>query len=141
MPPPKVEKKKPPAKKSLKDDLLAPPQRPSTEAFLDHFFSFAGGPAAVAKMLYTEFQNAPQGSLIRQRILELVMRSMGKADAKGSPLDDTTVLTDADLEREIEQQGQRMAAYYASQRHATGTTDGPAPGDPGEAPPGACPPS
>lgn len=131
--------KKPKAKKpSLKDDVLAPPQRPSTEAFLDHFFAFAGGPAAVAKMLYTEFISAPSGSLMRQRTLELVMRSMGKADAKGSPLDDTTSLSDDDLMREIERQGQMMAAHYASQSNVPGPA-GPAPGDPAEASPGPCP--
>lgn len=74
---------------------------PRYEDLSAHFFSAAGGTRAIAKMLYDEFTAARQGSMIRQRILDMVLRSAKYASEK-SPAVDVGMMTDADLEAELE---------------------------------------
>lgn len=108
-----------------------------------HFFRLAGGPAAVARMLYEEFRDAKPGSLMRQRILETIMRVI-KGQNTDSRSGDLALLTDEDLEREAleilektdgeagttqagtadEPVGPAAAGHPA----AAGTAGGPAPG-------------
>lgn len=86
----------------LVEAVKNPPIRPSLDAFVDHFFLIAGGPAEVARMLFDEFNAAAQGSLIRQRILDTVLRSLKKNDEGGKGLaDDLGILSDDDLARVI----------------------------------------
>jgi hypothetical protein len=74
---------------------------PRFEDIAGHFIRAAGGPAAIAKILYQEFLRAPQGSLIRQRILEMVLRAAKFAAERRPPPSDLGLLSDDDLELEI----------------------------------------
>ena len=87
-----------------------PPPRPSTAAFLDHWFALCGGPAQFALDLRKEYLAAPSGSQIRQRIIEVVMRGMNLTDKKEGASDDMGLLTDDDLFRMMKVVGSRILA-------------------------------
>lgn len=87
-----------------------PPPRPSTAAFLDHWFALSGGPAQFALDLRIEYNAAPPGSQIRQRIIEVVMRAMGQTDKKEGEADNLGLITDDDLFRMLKQTGERILA-------------------------------
>ena len=90
---------------------------PSTEALVVAFMSYAGGPEQVAKMLYTEFNAAAPGGVVRQRILETLMRGMAKIDAGKNPLSNLGHLTDEDLDRII---AEKVAAIQQKREKADG---------------------
>jgi hypothetical protein len=73
---------------------LAP--RPTIDAVLDFFFQAAGGADKVGKLLFDEFNSSPPGSLVRNKILELVLRRMERAEERNR-VDDFGELTDEDL--------------------------------------------
>lgn len=87
-----------------------PPPRPSTAAFLDHWFALSGGPAQFALDLRIEYDAAPAGSQIRQRIIEVVMRAMGQTDKKEGETDNLGLISDDDLFRMLQQVGERILA-------------------------------
>ena len=70
--------------------------RPTIDAVLDFFFQAAGGADKVGKLLFDEFNSSPPGSLVRGKILELVLRRMERAEERNR-VDDFGDLTDADL--------------------------------------------
>lgn len=86
----------------VKDAIRGEFKEPSLADLASHFFACAGGTKAVARMLFDEFAAAKQGSIIRQRILEMVLRVTKAADDKMGPAADLGMLTEADLEAEIE---------------------------------------
>jgi len=53
-------------------------------------------------MLHDEFTAAAPGSLVRQRILDIIFRATKHVDDKRGPRDDLGALSDEDLERELE---------------------------------------
>lgn len=85
-------------RKAVKGDIKSP----DLACLVSHFFDHAGGERAVAKMLYDEFSEAKQGSIVRQRILDLILRSTKYANEQAPPVDDLGLLTEADLEAEFE---------------------------------------
>lgn len=88
----------PPAVKQAISGRLKDPQLAEVAA---HFFAQAGGPRQVAKMLYHEFRKAKQGSVVRQRILDMILRVTRFANEKNGPRDDMGMLSEGDLEREF----------------------------------------
>ncbi len=78
---------------------------PTVEEFLEHFFGAAGGPKAVAKMLFAEFAGAKPGSLLRTRVLEMVVRALRYNEGKDKVVE-MGLLSDEDIDAMIEQ---RMA--------------------------------
>lgn len=87
-----------------------PPPRPSSAAFLDHWFALRGGPAQFALDLCREYDAAEPGTQVRQRIIELVMRTMNLTDKKDGANDDMGLLTDDDLFRMMRTVGERILA-------------------------------
>lgn len=66
------------------------------------FIDLCGGPKGFARTLFQEFTNSEPGGIARQRILDMMMRSLkfaNEQDPKGS---DASMLNDEDLTREIE---------------------------------------
>src|SRR5262249_30212549 len=59
-------------------------REPQLAELAGHFFRVAGGPRQVAQMLYDEFMHGRPGSLVRQRILDMVLRAV-KEGARLSP--------------------------------------------------------
>lgn len=85
-------------------------QRPPTlEEFLELFFTAAGGAKAVAAMLFTEFHAARPGSLLRTRVLEMVVRAMKHTEGKDKTVE-MGLLSDDDLDREVEQRLESLNA-------------------------------
>lgn len=94
-----------------KESLSGAAPAPTTEGLVIEFMRQAGGSKRFAKMLYHEFTAATPGSITRQRILEAIMRGMAKIDADRNPLANLGHLSDADLDRLIEE---KMAAVQAA---------------------------
>ncbi len=86
-------------KKALTGDL----KDPQVREIAAHFFHIAGGPKAVALLLYQEFEASKPGSLMRQRILQLVLNATKYANEQAGrgPLDELGLLSEQDIEREI----------------------------------------
>lgn len=102
------------------------------------FIDRAGGPRNFGGLLWGEFIKASEGSLARQRIIELVGRFIKGAEAKLSA-DDLDLLDDVELEQLLID-----AAHRAGVTTDAGASPGPAPAgaeaqgpaerpDPGEA--------
>jgi len=72
------------------------------------FVQLAGGPKLFAKKLWGDYIGAAEGSLVRQRIMESIVRSLkSNEDAASEDLDD---LTDADMARVLEDTVRRLGA-------------------------------
>jgi hypothetical protein len=82
---------------------------PTVEEFLEHFFRAAGGPKLVAKMLFTEFQSAKPGSMLRTRVLEMVVRALRYNEGKDKTVE-MGLLSDDDLDDMIDQKMNNLAA-------------------------------
>lgn len=65
------------------------------------FFQVAGGERAVAKMLYEEFAAAGEGSVVRQRILDMILRATRFTTERMHSVEELGQLSDDDLEREL----------------------------------------
>lgn len=78
-------------------------RQPDLAKLVAHFFKNAGGEGAVAKMLYDEFVAAPPGGIARQRIMDMILRGLKWANESEAPQDDLGILTEDDLERELDQ--------------------------------------
>lgn len=82
-------------------EIKAAKKLPHLSELAENFVRVAGGPSALAKMLYEEFAAAAEGSLVRQRILDIVTRVWKFASESDDKPDDTGMMTDEDLDREI----------------------------------------
>lgn len=86
-----------PELQELQEALLSPPERADLDSVAQHFASIAGGARAMAQLLYDEYRAAEPGSPVRARVMEMMMRSLGKLEGKAT--DDLGLLTDADLQK------------------------------------------
>lgn len=76
---------------------------PHLSELAEHFIRLQGGPQAVALMLKREWDEANPGSIVRARILEMLLRTWKIAEDKSENLSDLGLLTKQDLDREIEE--------------------------------------
>lgn len=88
-------------------------QDPQLAELSAHFIAHAGGMSGLAKLLYTEFIAANSGGLMRQRILEMVLRATKFANERAPKVDDVQDLTDDDLERELLTSVKRLEDFHA----------------------------
>lgn len=107
-PPPDPEYKFTPQPEKLREIVKNPPARPSTQAFLDHWFALRGGPAQFALDLCIEYDAAAPGSLVRSQIVQVIFRSMKTTDAEQGRNDDLGMVSDADLERLLTELGTKL---------------------------------
>ena len=75
---------------------LSSPQLAEVSA---HFFQIAGGTRSIARLLYNEYKKAKEGSLLRQRVLEMILRVAKFANEQQKPLADLALMSDEDLEK------------------------------------------
>lgn len=88
-----------------------------------HFFAIAGGPKRVAQLLYEEFVASKPGSIIRQRILDMILRMTKFANERsGGDLDDLSQLSEDDLRNNLAEVLKDLAQSNASEEEET--TDG-----------------
>lgn len=85
----------------IKSEIKSAKKLPHLSELAENFVRVAGGPSALAKLLYEEFAAAAEGSLVRQRILDIVTRVWKFASEADEKPDDTGMMTDEDLDREI----------------------------------------
>jgi hypothetical protein len=105
----------------------------------EHFFQRVGGPKEFAKLLYDELQASKPGGLIRSRILDMVIQTLKFVSIQAPPLDDMSVLSDEDLERELKKQTAKVMRdeeAQGPQGQGAGSTGGPGPGRSGAKKPG-----
>jgi hypothetical protein len=128
---------------SVKEAIRGRLKDPQLSEVAAHFFAQAGGPRQVAKMLFDEFIAAKQGSVVRQRILDMILRVTRFANEKNAPRDDLGMLSEDDLAREFQtaMAGLPEESFDdASAETAEGVPGpGPAVHDPAAAPAGAAP--
>jgi hypothetical protein len=74
---------------------------PHLSELLEHFIRFAGGPQALAKMLWDETRASPAGGVVRQRNLDMVTRMWRQVAAGTARSDDLGLISEADIEREL----------------------------------------
>lgn len=85
------------------------------------FYERAGGAEAFADLLWEEFSKATVGSLVRQRILDLILKTTKALDdqAQAAATDDD--LSDEDLNREFKQILEQQGFTIGTQTTAAGT--------------------
>ncbi len=66
---------------------------------VEKFIRLSGGANGIAKMLHTEYHAAKEGSLLRQRVLDMILKTWKYVDESQGQLDDLGSLDDEDLER------------------------------------------
>lgn len=74
---------------------------PHAGELVAHFVAMAGGTRELAKVLWEEFQSARQGSIIRQRTLDMILRQLAAVTAGLGSHDEMDLLATEDLEREL----------------------------------------
>jgi hypothetical protein len=99
MPASKIAKLQAKLTESLKDGMKTRDVRVSE--LLAHFLDEVGGPKKVASMLAEEFKKSPPGGVVRQRILDMILRMTKMAQDAAPQLDDLSLISDADINREV----------------------------------------
>lgn len=76
-------------------------QVPQVAEMVSHFVQVAGGPRSMAKMMYEEYLHAKPGSIIRQRLLDSMLRMMSFANQQIGTVTEVDMLSDEDLVKEL----------------------------------------
>lgn len=87
---------------TLKSNLKDGKKLPHLSELAENFVRVVGGPSKLAEMLFEEWTAAGEGSLVRQRILDIITRVWKFASEADEKPDDTGLMSDEDLDREIE---------------------------------------
>ena len=74
---------------------------PQVAEVVDAFIQEVGGTRALARILKVEFDNARAGSIIRQRILDSILRMLSLANAQAGAAAELDGLASDDLDREL----------------------------------------
>lgn len=74
---------------------------PQLAELAGYFCAVVGGPKAFANLLFQEFAEAPSGSIIRQRILDMILRTIQNANQAMPLITEVQNLEEDDLEREM----------------------------------------
>jgi hypothetical protein len=81
---------------------------PQIAELVGHFMELAGGARKFAVMLMDEYRFAPAGSIMRQRILDSVLRMMALAGQQMGTSEETDLVSAADMERELKRLMEQM---------------------------------
>lgn len=73
---------------------------PQIGELVGHFMELAGGTKQMAKMLMDEYLRAKEGSIIRQRILDSILRMLMLANQQYGAIEETDLIDLPDLEAE-----------------------------------------
>lgn len=95
---------------------------PHLSELAEHFIDVSGGARAVATVLHTELQKAPEGGITRTRILALLAQVWKYASQTEGKLDNLGLLSEADLERLLDE---RLRALVSGNGKETTTGDQP----------------
>lgn len=113
-----------------KAKLAAAQDLPTQTEFVRELFRLAGGPKALAVMVWTEFRRGDASPMLRTRILELLLRALGTIEAKVDPQKYVAELSDDELQAFLNERIEREVQKRMEGEQGDGTA-GP---DPGAAP-------
>lgn len=92
--------KKKPLPASVRDKILAEVDLPQVMELAGYFAEAMGGPKALAYKMAREFDLAGEGSVTRQRILQMMLGTFAAASAMMPQAPEAGGMTDDELERE-----------------------------------------
>ncbi len=95
-------------------------QVPQVAELVSHFVAAAGGPRAMAKMMMQEYLHAKPGSIIRQRLLDSVLRLMNFANQQIQTVDEIDLLSEDDLKVQLEELVGEIDATQEQEADAAG---------------------
>lgn len=95
---PKAKKVSPQVLKKIRESGVEIPQ---IADLVHNFMTIAGGPKALAKMMMEEYIRTQPGSLMRQRILDSILRLLTTANQAFVADSQSDLLTNDDIEREL----------------------------------------
>ncbi len=67
---------------------------------VDHFMRLAGGPTAIARMMYDVYSDKDATAMTKQRIMDTVLKGLKFREEMRGPREPDALATDADLVRE-----------------------------------------
>lgn len=79
--------------------LSADVDLPHAAEIVSHFMAACGGPQEFSQLLYGEFKNAEEGSIVRQRILDMIIKLLNKAHDDMPTVPPLGLLEDSDLRK------------------------------------------
>lgn len=82
----------------------------SNDSIVSHFIDMCGGARAFAKKMFDQYMDPGCSPMVKSRILEMLLRCLKFAEGKRRADDDFGLLSEADLDREID----RRIAQFAS---------------------------
>lgn len=105
---------------------------PHLSELVEQFLEIAGGPRAVAKMLFDEWGSADKGGLVRTRIMQLLLAGWKETSRGKSSLDSLGLLSDEDVESLLEERLGRLGDATAGgvETGDSGGKEGDQPGRP-----------
>lgn len=77
-------------------------QIPQIAELVSHFMALSGGPQALAKMIFEEYINSRPGSIIRQRLLDAILRMMSSAQQEVGYSEEIDLIATEDLKAELD---------------------------------------
>ena len=77
-------------------------REPQLAELAGHFITKVGGMRALAGLLAEEFRAAQPGSVVRQRILDMILRALKFANERSGPGDDLSLMEEGEIERNLE---------------------------------------
>ena len=85
--------------KKLSDAVKGKVADPRLADVAYHFIHLAGGAKEFAAVLYQEFTQSPPGGVVRQRLLDMMLRCLKVANDQDPKTADLSLLGDEDLDR------------------------------------------
>jgi hypothetical protein len=89
---------------------------PHTSEMLESIMSLFGGSHGFAAMLSHQYHSAPPGGRIRNQVLEMIVRLTGKVAESGATRAPVSLMSDEELEAEIEKRMENAVLSFKGQR-------------------------
>lgn len=122
---------------TLLHDLVGEKPTPELVLVAQEFFTLIGGPKKFAMMLKRAYDHAPKGGMVQVRILDLMVNALKYLTPKEDITDDCGLLSDQDLEREIQKQFSKALPNGQPPGRPEPARSAPATAAPGAAAPGS----
>lgn len=95
---------------------------PHTAELLESIMNYFGGANGFASLLMKQYFESPPGSRIRNQIIEAVIRLASKNTEQGGARKPTSLLSEEELETEINKRLEQAVLTYGGRRYVNGQT-------------------
>ncbi len=95
---------------------------PHTAELLESIMNYFGGANGFASLLMKQYFEAPPGSRIRNQIIEAIIRLASKNTEQGGARKPTSLLSEDELEAEINKRLEQAVVTYGGKRYVNGKT-------------------